>query len=182
MKKRDNSNSCDFQYPNAKTSIKRRKTRQIKIGEVAIGGDAPIVVQSMTKTDTNDIEQTVAQIKSLEKVGCEVVRIAVPDKDAVEAFGKIKKQVSLPVVADIRCFAHQPRQYWLQRESKRSCAGGEGSCSSYKNWGEFRLFGEEPAPQVRRGLPGGYGRECYETCENPGRYGLSSYQNISKSI
>jgi (E)-4-hydroxy-3-methylbut-2-enyl-diphosphate synthase len=101
MKKTDHSNSCDFQYPNAKTSFKRRKTRQIKIGEVAIGGGAPIVVQSMTKTDTNDIEQTVAQIKRLEKVGCEVVRIAVPDREAVVAFGKIKKQVSLPLVADI---------------------------------------------------------------------------------
>ena len=101
MKKIDNSNSCDFQYPSLKSSIKRRKTRQIKIGKVAIGGGAPIVVQSMTKTDTKDIEQTVAQIKRLEKLGCEVVRIAVPDKEAVEAFGKIKKQVSLPVVADI---------------------------------------------------------------------------------
>jgi (E)-4-hydroxy-3-methylbut-2-enyl-diphosphate synthase len=101
MKKTTESNSCNFQYPNAKTSIKRRKTRQIKIGDVAIGGGAPIVVQSMTKTDTNDIEQTVAQIKRMEEVGCEVVRIAVPDREAVAAFGKIKKQVSLPLVADI---------------------------------------------------------------------------------
>ncbi len=63
MKKIDNSNSCNFQYPNAKTSIKRRKTRQIKIGKVAIGGGAPIVVQSMTKTDTKDIKLTAAQVK-----------------------------------------------------------------------------------------------------------------------
>ncbi len=101
MKKIDKSNSCDFQYPRPKSSVKRRKTRQIKIGDVAIGGGAPIVVQSMTKTDTKDIKKTVAQIKSLEKEGCEVVRIAVPDKDAVQAFGEIKKQASIPVVADI---------------------------------------------------------------------------------
>jgi (E)-4-hydroxy-3-methylbut-2-enyl-diphosphate synthase len=95
------SKPCDFQYPNPKSSIKRRKTRQIKIGDMAIGGGAPIVVQSMTKTDTKDIKTTVAQIKRLEKDGCEVIRIAVPDKEAVEAFGEIKKQVSLPLVADI---------------------------------------------------------------------------------
>jgi (E)-4-hydroxy-3-methylbut-2-enyl-diphosphate synthase len=101
MKKIDNADPCNFQYPSPKSSIKRRKTRQIKIGEVTIGGGAPIVVQSMTKTDTKDIEQTVAQIHSLEKEGCELVRIAVPDKEAVEAFREIKKQVSLPLVADI---------------------------------------------------------------------------------
>jgi (E)-4-hydroxy-3-methylbut-2-enyl-diphosphate synthase len=101
MKKARNSNPCHFQYPSQKSSIKRRRTRQIKIGEVAIGGSAPIVVQSMTKTDTRDVERTVAQIRSLSKQGCEVVRIAVPDGEAVEAFGEIKKQASLPLVADI---------------------------------------------------------------------------------
>jgi (E)-4-hydroxy-3-methylbut-2-enyl-diphosphate synthase len=101
MKKINKSNSCNFKYPSPKSYIKRRKTRQIKIGDVAIGGGAPIVIQSMTKTDTKDIKQTVAQIKRLDKVGCELVRIAVPDKEAAEAFGEIKKQSSIPVVADI---------------------------------------------------------------------------------
>lgn len=81
--------------------IRRRKTRQIRIGNVSIGGGAPIVVQSMTKTDTRDQESTIAQIKRLEKTGCELVRVAVPDREAVEALGRIRKSVSLPIVADI---------------------------------------------------------------------------------
>jgi len=86
--------------------FKRRKTRQIKIGGVAIGGGAPIVVQSMVKTDTRDVEATVSQIKRLEEAGCEIVRLAVPDREAVEALEKIKKRVSLPIVADIH-FDHR---------------------------------------------------------------------------
>lgn len=81
--------------------LKRRKTRQLKIGQVAIGGEAPIAVQSMTKTDTRDIKATLSQVKRLERAGCEIVRLAVPDSDAVEALGEIKKKASLPLVADI---------------------------------------------------------------------------------
>lgn len=79
----------------------RRKTRPVKIGQVVIGGGAPIIVQSMTKTDTRDVQSTVSQIKSLEKAGCEVVRLAVPDGEAAKALGEIKRKVSLPLVADI---------------------------------------------------------------------------------
>lgn len=81
--------------------IKRRQTRQIKIGNVSIGGGAPVVVQSMTKTDTRDTQATVSQIKRLQKAGCELVRIAVPDKEAVDSLGKIIPRVSLPLIADI---------------------------------------------------------------------------------
>ncbi len=81
--------------------ITRRKTRQIKVGNVAIGGGAPIVVQSMTNTDTRDIEATVAQIKRLEGAGCEVVRVAVPDKEAADALGSIKASIGIPLIADI---------------------------------------------------------------------------------
>jgi len=81
--------------------IRRRKTRQIQVGNVKIGGDAPIVVQSMTTTDTKNIDATVAQINRLEEAGCEVVRIAVPEAEAAEAAGEIKKQVKLPIVADV---------------------------------------------------------------------------------
>ena len=101
MKKKDTLNSCDFQYSKPKSPFLRRKTRQIKIGEVAIGGDAPIVVQSMTKTDTRDIEATVSQIKRLEQAGCEIVRLAVPDREAIDALGDIKKRATIPLVADI---------------------------------------------------------------------------------
>src|SRR5215831_15263165 len=79
----------------------RRKTRQIHVGNVAIGGDAPIVVQSMTTTYTRDIESTVAQIHRLEEVGCEMVRVAVPEQEDALAIGDIKKRIHIPLVADI---------------------------------------------------------------------------------
>jgi len=81
--------------------VARRKTRQIRVGNVVIGGDAPVVVQSMTNTDTRDIDATVAQIKGLEGGGCEVVRVAVPDKEAAEALGRIKVSIEIPLIADI---------------------------------------------------------------------------------
>jgi (E)-4-hydroxy-3-methylbut-2-enyl-diphosphate synthase len=81
--------------------IKRRKTKKINLDSVPIGGDAPIVVQSMTNTDTRDVKATVAQINALEKAGCEVIRIALPDKDAVQAIPDIKKRIRLPLIADI---------------------------------------------------------------------------------
>ena len=83
------------------THITRRKSRQIKVGNVAIGGDAPIAVQSMTNTDTCDVAATVAQIRALEKVGADIVRVSTPSMEAAEAFGLIKKQVNVPLVADI---------------------------------------------------------------------------------
>jgi (E)-4-hydroxy-3-methylbut-2-enyl-diphosphate synthase len=79
----------------------RRTCKQLRIGKVVIGGDAPIVVQSMTKTDTRDIPATINQIKELEDYGCEIVRLAVPDKEAAESIAAIKKCVSLPLIADI---------------------------------------------------------------------------------
>ncbi|AVV34612.1 flavodoxin-dependent (E)-4-hydroxy-3-methylbut-2-enyl-diphosphate synthase [uncultured Cobetia sp.] len=81
--------------------IKRRVSRKIHVGNVAVGGDAPISVQSMTNTDTNDVAATVAQIKRLEGAGADIVRVSVPDMDAAEAFGRIKQQSNIPLVADI---------------------------------------------------------------------------------
>lgn len=81
--------------------IKRRKTKQIQIGNVKIGGDAPISVQSMCNTDTRDTQKTLSQIKSLAEAGCEIVRLAVLNKDAAEAIKEIKKHSPLPLVADI---------------------------------------------------------------------------------
>ncbi len=83
------------------TESKRRKSRQIQVGQVAIGGDAPIVVQSMTNTDTRNVEATVKQISDLEAAGCEIIRIAVPDQEAVDAISEIKKRINIPVIADI---------------------------------------------------------------------------------
>lgn len=81
--------------------IKRRQSRQIMVGDVAVGGDAPITVQSMTNTDTCDVVATVTQIESLQQAGADIVRVSVPTMDAAEAFGKIKKRVSIPLVSDI---------------------------------------------------------------------------------
>src|SRR5512141_983902 len=81
--------------------IERRKTRQIQLGKVKIGGDAPITVQSMTKTDTRDVRATVQQVWSLEAAGCEIVRCAVPVREAAEQLGEIKKKIRIPLVADI---------------------------------------------------------------------------------
>ncbi len=79
----------------------RRISRPLRIGKVTVGGNAPIVVQSMTKTDTRDIQATINQIKELEDCGCEIVRVAVPDKEAAESLATIKQSVSLPIIADI---------------------------------------------------------------------------------
>ena len=81
--------------------ITRRKTRQIMVGDVAVGGDAPISVQSMTNTETTDVEATLGQIGRLESAGVDIVRVSVPSIDAAEAFKQIRSQVSLPLVADI---------------------------------------------------------------------------------
>jgi (E)-4-hydroxy-3-methylbut-2-enyl-diphosphate synthase len=79
----------------------RRKSKPVKIGSVTVGGGAPIVVQSMTKTDTRDVRATIEQIKELEDCGCELVRLAVPDSEAAGAIVAIKKGVKIPIIADI---------------------------------------------------------------------------------
>lgn len=81
--------------------MERRKTKKVKVGKIFIGGDAPITVQSMTNTDTRDIDKTVNQIKELQDEGCEIIRVAVPDMDAAEALKHIVKQINIPIVADI---------------------------------------------------------------------------------
>lgn len=81
--------------------ITRRQTRPIQLGKLQVGGDAPITVQSMTKTDTRDVQATLLQIWALEAAGCEIVRCAVPVREAAEKLGEIKRQIRIPLVADI---------------------------------------------------------------------------------
>ncbi|MGQ0665616.1 MAG: flavodoxin-dependent (E)-4-hydroxy-3-methylbut-2-enyl-diphosphate synthase [Nitrospiraceae bacterium] len=81
--------------------ITRRKTKQISVGTVKIGGDAPVSVQSMCSTDTRDVAATVAQIRQLEAAGCEIIRVAVPDEEAAETLPKIKAAMTAPLIADI---------------------------------------------------------------------------------
>jgi len=86
--------------------LKRRQSKRVLIGEVPVGGGAPISVQSMTKTRTDDVGATVAQIKRLEEVGCDIIRCAVPDAAAAAALREIKERVRIPVVADVH-FRHE---------------------------------------------------------------------------
>lgn len=81
--------------------ITRNETKKIRIGDRTIGGGSPVAIQSMTNTRTEDVEATVAQIQKLEQAGCEIIRCAVPTMEAAEAFAKIKKQIHIPLVADI---------------------------------------------------------------------------------
>ncbi|MFZ1293502.1 MAG: flavodoxin-dependent (E)-4-hydroxy-3-methylbut-2-enyl-diphosphate synthase, partial [Pseudomonadales bacterium] len=88
------------------SSITRRRSRQIMVGAVAVGGDAPISVQSMTNTETCDVAATVRQVQALADAGADIVRVSVPSLDAADAFARIRAQVSVPLVADIH-FDHR---------------------------------------------------------------------------
>lgn len=106
MKKNETIRLCDYMTMRPTDSellsmIQRRKTRQIRIGSVLVGGDAPVSVQSMTKTDTRDVRKTVNQIRRLEAAGCEIIRVAVPDEEAARAIAQIKKRIKIPLIADI---------------------------------------------------------------------------------
>jgi len=98
--------------------IERRKTRHISLGGVKVGGDAPVSVQSMTKTDTRDVRGTVRQIHRLEKAGCEIIRVAVVDPEAARSIEEIKKKIHIPLIADIH-FHHR-----LALEALKSGADG----------------------------------------------------------
>ncbi len=90
----------------SESPIVRRKSRQIMVGDVPVGGDAPISVQSMTNTPTSDVDATVAQIESIQQAGADIVRVSVPSLAEAEAFGEIRKRVTVPLVADIH-FDHK---------------------------------------------------------------------------
>ena len=115
--------------------MKRTETRAITVGNVRIGGQNKVVIQSMCNTKTKDVKATVKQILELEKVGCEIIRVACLDKEDAKAICEIKKQIHIPLVADIH-FDYQialeaitagadkirinPRKYWSRRKSKSS--------------------------------------------------------------
>lgn len=86
--------------------IVRRKSRQIMVGDVPVGGDAPISVQSMTNTSTSDVAATVAQIERIQQAGADIVRVSVPSLEEAEAFGQIRAKVNIPLVADIHFDHH----------------------------------------------------------------------------
>ncbi len=91
----------DIRMTDSGNFIKRKETKKIRVGSVFLGGNSPVTVQSMTNTDTRDVKSTLNQIKALEEVGCEIVRVAVPDNEAAEAIAQIRKETAIPLVADI---------------------------------------------------------------------------------
>ena len=82
-------------------TIKRKKTKQIQVGSLPVGGDAPVSVQTMTNTLTHDIDATLGQINSIEKEGCDIVRVSIPDEKSSNALKKIIPNISIPLIADI---------------------------------------------------------------------------------
>jgi len=133
--------------------ISRRKTRKIKIGNVYIGGDAPISVQSMTKTDTRNIKQTLAQINELHEAGCEIVRCAIMDDEAVSAIKEIKKNSPVPIIADIH-FQHR-----LAISSINAGVDGirinPGNIGSWKKVKEIIEVAKERGTPIRIGVNSG---------------------------
>jgi (E)-4-hydroxy-3-methylbut-2-enyl-diphosphate synthase len=125
--------------------INRRISKAINLGGVTIGGGAPIVVQSMTKTDTRDAKATIRQIKQLTEIGCEVIRCAVPDMEAARALVDIKKGTKIPLVADIHF------DYRLALESLRS--GVDGLRLNPGNIGEPDKVKKVALAAKERGVP-----------------------------
>ena len=163
--------------------IQRKKTRQIHIGPVAIGGGAPISVQSMTNTKTTDTEATVAQIRALQAAGCDLVRLAVPDMDAAKNLGNIIQAVRVPLIADIhfdyRLAIEAIRQgISALRLNPGNIGGGRGERPRRRQRGEGRrhpnphrrqrgLSRQEDSREVRRHHAGGARGLGHGACAYP---------------
>lgn len=125
--------------------VARKKTRKIRVGNVTIGGDAPVVVQSMANTDTRNIKTTVRQVNRLAKAGCEIVRLAVPDIEAAHALDEIKGKVKTPLIADVH-FDHRLAIAALE-------AGADGLRINPGNIGNRRALENIIGKAVDRGVP-----------------------------
>jgi (E)-4-hydroxy-3-methylbut-2-enyl-diphosphate synthase len=140
-------------YNHSRMYIKRRVSKQINIGSVPVGGGAPIAVQSMTKTDTRDVKATVRQIKELANAGCEIIRCAVPDAQAAAALVDIKKQIRIPLVADIHF------DYRLALAALKAGVDGlrlnPGNISEADKVEKVALAAKERAVPIRIGLNAG---------------------------
>ena len=134
-------------------TINRRQTRQIHVGEVPIGGNAPIAVQSMTNTDTRNIPATISQIIQLEQAGCEIIRVAVPDNEAAQAISAIKQGIHIPLIADIHF------DYRLAVASAKSGADGlrinPGNIGSRKKIQAVVAAAKDAAIPIRVGVNAG---------------------------
>jgi (E)-4-hydroxy-3-methylbut-2-enyl-diphosphate synthase len=123
----------------------KKKTRRISVGDVAVGGGAPVSVQSMTNTDTADVDATVAQIGRLAKAGCEIVRVAVPGDEAARALAAIKRAIEIPLIADIH-FRHELALAAIE-------AGVDGLRINPGNIGSRERVAEVASAAKARGIP-----------------------------
>lgn len=147
-------------------TYKRRETRKIKVGDVEIGGDAPISIQSMTNTDTRDIKSTMKQIRALQEAGCEIVRLAVVDDEAADALKAIVAQSELPLIADIH-FDHK-----LALSSLRSGVQGlrinPGNIGSVEKIRQVVEMAKDSKVPIRIGVnSGSVEKELLERYEGP---------------
>ena len=150
-------------------------TKRLMVGDVAVGGGAPVSIQSMCNTKTDDVRATVEQIHALEAAGCEIIRIAIPDQAAAEAVDRIKEQISIPLIADIhfnykyalacaeRGIERHPHQVPATLAGRRTVKAVADICRRkihpHPHWGQRRISGKGPAGQIRRRHGRGIGGE-----------------------
>lgn len=139
--------------------FERRKTKQIYIASVGVGSDNPVSVQSMTNTDTRDIQATVYQINELEEAGCELIRVAVVDKQAAESIQQIKKNISIPLIADIHF------NYELALAAIKNGADAlrlnPGNIGSEENIKKVVTLAKERSIPIRIGINAGSLERCF---------------------
>ena len=143
-----------------KIRLHRMGTKAIHIGEKVIGGGNPILIQSMTNTPTENVAATVEQIHRLEKAGCEIIRCTVPTMEAAVALREIKKQISIPLVADIH-FDYKMAVAAIENGADKirinpGNIGGKGEGYPYPRRGEQRFFGERFDREIWRCYRRGY--------------------------
>ena len=177
--------------------IDRRKSRQIHVGPVPVGGDAPITVQTMTNTLTTDVPATVAQIRRAEEAGVDIVRVSCPDQESALALKEIvppgeradRRRHPFPLQARHRggaerrrLPAHQPRQH---RQPRAGARGGQGRARPrllHAHRRQRRLAGAAPAGEIRRAEPGGAGRKRAGARQDPAGPRLPRVQDQREGV
>jgi (E)-4-hydroxy-3-methylbut-2-enyl-diphosphate synthase len=169
--------------------IQRRKARRIMVGDVPVGGDSPITVQSMTNTPTSDAQATIRQVHALEEAGADIVRVSCPDEDSTAALKTIVDNVTVPIVADIHfhykraieaaeagaaCLRINPGNIGrAERVREVVKAARDHGCS---------MVGKRTAGTLWRALPRGNGRERPEPRAYPGRQRLPRVQDQREGL
>ena len=134
--------------------MERRKSRKIKLGNTTLGGDSPVLVQSMLNVPSTNIDGSVAQAKALAAAGCQVIRFAIPDEAALDLIEPIKNAVDVPLVADIHFnYSHQPGQYRQRRSGKSGGGYLQREADPHSHWGQQWLAGKTYFSQIRRAYP-----------------------------